>query len=103
MGEPARVSLYRKLALLAPAAMTTLVMEVVSPVSRNRPLADVLTRPTVWAVAAVAALLYGSCSVAVMVVEVTPAVSACSAVVNTSLLAAAALTVSTWVVDGLAR
>ncbi len=51
--------------------------------------------------AAVATLLNGSSSCTVIVPEVTPAVSVCVVVVYTSLLAAAAMTVSVCVAVGL--
>ena len=46
VGEPAFVSLYLKLPSLRPDAIATLVMLVVSPVSRNTPPVDVVERST---------------------------------------------------------
>ena len=52
VGVPgANVSLYLKLVLLLPAVMVTLVMVVVSPISRKAPPAEVVPRLTVKFVA----------------------------------------------------
>src|SRR5271154_6727658 len=99
VGVLARVSTYLKLAVLLPAGMATDVI-VVRPValSLNSPVAAFeVVRFTVSAV--VVTLPNESSSCTVSVPEVTPAVSVCAVVVYTSLLAAAAVTVSVWVAE----
>src|SRR5262245_47640338 len=106
VGLPVSVSLYLKLACVAPEAIDTLAMLAVSAVLRNATpdgAVDVVDNSTVWVAGAGAALLYASSSCTVIVLEVVPAVRVCAAVVNTSLLAAAGFTVSVCVAVGLAR
>jgi hypothetical protein len=91
-GLPASVSLHVKLALLAPLAIVTLVRLVVP--FRNWPAGELVVRFTVWVLVAVATLLYASSNCTVIVPDVTPAVKVCADGVSTSLLAAAAVTVS---------
>ncbi len=90
-----------KLALLAPLAIVTLVRLVVP--LRNWPAAELVVKLTVCVLVAVATLLYASSNCTVIVPDVTPAVKVCAVVVNTSLLAAAGVTVSACVaaVNGL--
>lgn len=88
---PALVSLYRKLALLEPAAMLTLVMFAVLAVLRKTPVVvSLVLRATVVAAVDVAGLPKVSSIITVIVAEFTPAVSVCGKVVNTNLLAVAA-------------
>jgi hypothetical protein len=60
---------------------------------------DELARVTVLDASVVLAFPYGSCRCTVMVPDATPAVVVTAVEVNTSLLAAAALTVSTCVAE----
>jgi hypothetical protein len=96
-GLPASVSLYVKLALLAPLAIVTLVRLVVP--FRNWPAGELVVKFTVCVLVAVAALLYASSNCTVIVPDVTPAVKVCADGVSTNLLAAAAVTVSACVAD----
>jgi hypothetical protein len=91
-----------KLTLLDPLASVTLVMFVVPLTSRKCTpdgAVELVAKFTVWALVAVATLLYGSSSCTVIVPEITPAVSVCAVVAYTSWLAVAAFTVSACVAD----
>jgi hypothetical protein len=85
-GLPASVSLYVKLALVAPLAIVTLVIVVVPPAFRKFTpdgAVELVASNTVCTLVAVAGLLDAFSSVTVMIVEVTPAVSVCADVVYT--------------------
>jgi hypothetical protein len=83
-GFPDSVSVYLKLALLAPLAIVTLVMLVVSPVLRKLPAVELVVKFTVCVLVAVATLPYASSNCTVIVPDVTPAVNVCAAVVYTN-------------------
>jgi hypothetical protein len=96
-GVPDSVSLYLKLALLAPLPIVTLVTVVVPPASRKLTpdgAVELVVNNTVCVLVAVATLPYASSNCTVIVPDVTPAVNVCADVVYTSLAADAAVTVS---------
>ena len=93
VGDPAAVSVYLKLTVLAPAAMVS------GDEGANVPLLDVVLRVTVRALPASTGLPNESTNATVIVPEETPAVSVCGDVVKVKWLAAAATTVSFCVAD----
>ncbi len=88
VGVPAEVSVYWKLAVLAPAGIVS------GETGVNVPFAEVVLRVTVNALPASTGLPKASSSATVIVLEATPAVSVCGELVNANWLAAAGLTVS---------
>ena len=94
MGVPSDESEYWKLTLLAPAGI------VKGGAGVNVPVLELLLRCTARAFAASTRLSKASTIATVIVPDSTPAVRVCGAVVNTSWLAAAGMTVSCCVVAG---
>lgn len=94
VAAPERESRYLKLALFVPEAIVTLVIVAVSAVLRNRPPVEFVERFTMIADEAFTGAPADVCSCAVIVFDVTPAVSDWGAVVMASFEAALALTVS---------
>jgi len=94
VGVPAFVSAYVKLTVLDPVAIVS------GPAGVNVAVpGEVLDNVTVRAASVVLGLLNGSNRCTVIVPDATPAVTVTGALVNTSLLAAAALTVSCCVAE----
>ena len=89
IGDPTAVSVYWKLAVLAPAGI------VIVGVGEKVPLADVVARLTVRGEAATIGLPEASSKATVIVPELTPAVKVCGAVTKPNCVAVlAALTVT---------
>ena len=94
VGVPASVSRYRKLAVLDPVLIVTLVIVELSVVFRKTPPDEDVVRLTVVVDNALAAAPVEVCSCTVIVPPVVPAVRVCTLVVNTTFDGAEELTVS---------